>query len=275
MNNLVDISSLGTLLVRGSLSSTSFSNILAMPAYCQGCYPSGRTCRASRSHPGQKATIKGPCSKCHERRCRRHCQCYRTGVAIGRSAPRSGRAEAAPCPSVEPSPPQFSVVPIGRPAAPSAQLLDETSFYKDLFAELDGAAEVHIATFQYDHPGLQQKLLRGLRGGLRVYMVVDKQGSSTCRNMKVRLAELQKAKGHVWWRSGHSHRAVFGPAAAHLAGHMHRKIIVVDKRVGYIGSMNLTRSAETNRESMCKVKGPIVRDLVKAVNDCILAIEES
>jgi phosphatidylserine/phosphatidylglycerophosphate/cardiolipin synthase-like enzyme len=134
--------------------------------------------------------------------------------------------------------------------------------------ELRGASEVHAATFQYDHPGLQSRLLRCLRGGLRLDLVVDGQGSSTCRGMKARLLELKQAGGKVWLCDGHNHQAVYGPAGAHLTGHMHNKIVVVDKRIGYLGSMNLNRSALTNKETICKFKGPVVQDLLQAVLAC-------
>jgi hypothetical protein len=208
-----------------------------------------------------------PCPKCTEKRCRRHCQCNRTGVAVGRSGPRSrisGDAPAAvPAPSTVPQP--LSSGPIGRPAALSVQLLDETSFYDDLVMELRGASEVHAATFQYDHPELQRTLLRCLRGGLHLDLVVDKQGSSTCRGMKARLLELKQAGGNVWLTDGHNHQSVYGPAGAHLTGHMHKKIVVIDKRLGYLGGMNLTRSALTNEEAIVKLKGPVVQELLRSV----------
>ena len=46
---------------------------------------------------------------------------------------------------------------------------------------------------------------------------------------------------------------------------MHKKIVVIDKRVGYLGGMNLTRSALTNGEAICKFKGPMVQNLLAVV----------
>ena len=149
------------------------------------------------------------------------------------------------------------------------KLLFEGNFYADLLEALGQASEVLISVFQYDHPKVQEKLLFGLRHGLRLDVVVDSQGSSTCRYMGARLKELRKAGGHVHERSGHNHRAICGPSGAHLTGHLHHKIIVVDRRIGYVGSKNLTRSSETNRECVMKVKGPVVKELVQAVRDCI------
>jgi len=255
------------------LAQAVFSKVLAgrrpcsMPVYCKGCFPSGRACRSSRAQPGQRATIKGPCPKCKESRCRFHCRCNRAGVAVGRSAPRGARARVAFVPAGAPDVfrQPSSSLPIGRPAALSVQLLDESTFFDDLFAELDGASEVHAATFQYDHPELHRRFLRCLRGGMHLDLVVDRQVISTCRGMKTRLEELKKAGGKVWLRDGHNHQSVYGPAGGHLTGHMHKKIVVIDKRVGYLGGMNLTRSALTNGEAMCKFKGPFVQKLLEAV----------
>ena len=47
------------------------------------------------------------------------------------------------------------------------------------------------------------------------------------------------------------------------------KAAVVDRRVAYVGSSNLTRSSETNRESVVKVKGLLVAEVLSAINDCI------
>ena len=92
---------------------------------------------------------------------------------------------------------------------------------------------------------------------------------SASRASIVPLVKLERAGGNIYRRSGHNHRAVFGSGGAHLTGHMHQKIVVVDRRIGYIGSINLTRSSETNVEGVLKVKGPIVKELVQAVLDVI------
>ena len=40
---------------------------------------------------------------------------------------------------------------------------------------------------------------------------------------------------------------------------------LIDKRVGYLGGMNLTRSALTNEEASVKIEGPVVHGLVETV----------
>jgi hypothetical protein len=192
-----------------------------MPSYCRGCHPSGRPCRASRVQPGQRATISGACSKCKERRCKAHCRCNRIGFAVGRSAPRGGSGSvaaraaspAAAAAAAPPPPPHrpISLAPVGHPGAPSIKFLSEDTFYPDLLEALDGASQVHIAVFQYDHPKVQEKLLRGLRKGMHLDLVVDKQ--SRCRSMPTRIKELQDAGGNICFRSGHNHRESMGLAA--------------------------------------------------------------
>ena len=41
-------------------------------------------------------------------------------------------------------------------------------------------------------------------------------------------------------------------------GHLHGKGVVIDKRVAFSASMNLMRSARTNKEVMFKMTGPVV-----------------
>ena len=85
----------------GSLAS-QILNSVAMGAKCEGYFPSGRPCKASRSQPGQKVCIKGPCGKCRERRCKSHCRCGRQGTAIGRSAARPGQSFSSSSPDGAP-----------------------------------------------------------------------------------------------------------------------------------------------------------------------------
>ena len=95
-------------LFSGSLAS-QILNSVTMGAKCEGYFPSGRTCKASRSQPGQKVCIKGPCLKCRERRCKSHCRCGRQGTAIGRSAARPGQGFSSSSSSPGGAPP---VLPI-------------------------------------------------------------------------------------------------------------------------------------------------------------------
>ena len=147
------------------------------------------------------------------------------------------------------------------------QLLSEVGFYDDLYAELEGAREVTVCTFQYDHPELHARLLRGLRGGLSLLLCVDKQGVSTCRGMRSRLLDLKRAGADVRACQGHGHQGVYGAGGAGLTGHMHKKVVVIDRRVGYLGGQNLTRSSLTNEENTFKVKGPVVAELLASALD--------
>ena len=63
---------------------------------CRGVIHTHTPCRMSRAHPGQAIQLRGPCSRCGERRCRSHCRCARNGNLIGQSAGRP--AATAPRP---------------------------------------------------------------------------------------------------------------------------------------------------------------------------------
>ena len=52
------------------------------------------------------------------------------------------------------------------------------------------------------------------------------------------------------------------------------KCVVIDRRVAYCGSMNLTRSARTNREVMMKFRGPPVLNLLAMLQDVMAAAEQ-
>ena len=80
------------------------------PAECIGEFPSGRPCTLGK-HGKVQLHGDGKCKKCHEKRCRSHCCCARTGILQGRARGRACanrallvRAKAAarpPLPGVE------------------------------------------------------------------------------------------------------------------------------------------------------------------------------
>ena len=54
---------------------------------CRGVLHTLAKCKCSRAHPGKPTSIKGPCSKCGERRCRSHCRCGE--ICVGQSGPQT------------------------------------------------------------------------------------------------------------------------------------------------------------------------------------------
>ena len=241
-----------------------------MPAFCKGSFPSEEPCDKSTVAFGERATISGACTICGERRCRSHCACGRAGTAVGRNAPRVGEGRRAAPPAVPEGIglPQTIALPVGRPAHLSVEMLDEDSFFQDVMTELRAGEEVFASTFMYDDPRLHDLLLSRLgniRREFKFELIVDRQATEggTCRHMRPRLRELKRAGADIWTCDGHNHREIYGAGASTLYGHVHVKAIVVDRRVAYIGSMNLTRSARANREIMFKIRGPPVRPLLE------------
>ena len=242
-----------------------------MPVYCGGTL-SGRPCRASRKYPGERATIVGPCEVCEEKKCRKHCACGRDGTATGRNAAR-GSPPQTPVPKVssvalsQPLPEASVPRPVGRPSPLSLQMLTEQTFFEELLPAVRNANVMVGATFLYDDPALHSLLLARLGGQSEfdLTLFVDSQGTSggICRYMKSRLRELARAGAKVWLCNGHSHNLTFGSASSRLVGHLHVKGVVFDSRVAFSGSMNLTRSARTNKEVMFRMTGPVVVEFLE------------
>ena len=113
-------------------SSYRFASCAQMPGHthCVGIIHSGLQCTLSRKHPGQPISLRAPCTRCHERRCRTHCRCGRTGTAVGRAGGRPApKAAAAPQPKAKAKPkamPKAVAVPppvvVAGPAGPMSQL---------------------------------------------------------------------------------------------------------------------------------------------------------
>ena len=184
---------------------------------------------------------------------------------------------AAPPPPVVVAPPAVAA-PLGRPASLDLELLTEDTFYGELLSDLNTASSVVMATYLYDDPDVHRKLLARLEGrrAFELVMLIDRQACSSgvCRRMRPRLRDLIRAGADVYLCDGHSHGDLYGSRYASRRGHMHIKGVIVDRRVAYCGSMNITRSARTNREVMFKITGPPVRDLLAVFHGLITAAEE-
>ena len=170
-----------------------------MPAQCcKGDLHTGARCRLSRVRPGEAISIRGPCRKCNERRCKTHCRCGRQGTAVGRSAARPTRVvqrvlRAAPAPR----PAHFAARPVGAPAALGFQVLSVSLWWSSLLQEVQNAAsEVLVASYVFDHPALTRALVQKLsgRGLFAVSVLVDKEQFDTraCYHQRPRLAELHR-----------------------------------------------------------------------------------
>ena len=241
-----------------------------MPIYCEGTLR-GHTCRASRKRDGKRATISGPCDRCGEKKCRKHCACGRNGTATGRNAARGSRPQVqvpvvtSPT-TMQPLPETVVTRPAGRPPPLSLRMMTEQDLFDELLPAVKTAGAVVAATFLYDDPALHSMFLTRLggRSSFDLTLFVDKQGSSggICRHMRPRLRELVRAGAAVWLCDGHSHNLTYGSASSRLVGHLHVKGLVLDRQMAFSGSMNLTRSARTNKEVMFRMTGPIVEEFL-------------
>ena len=140
------------------------------------------------------------------------------------------------------------------------QLFDDGySAFEDMLAAIDQAEDViffESYIFEGDKVGRRFKhaLLRKARQGVRVYVVVDGIGS-------LHVPMRFKLK---WWRQN-VRVFEFGrlqKLRSYLAGQIwvrdHRKMLVVDGKIAYLGGMNIGREyADMWRDTQLKIVGPL------------------
>ena len=209
----------------------------------------------------------GRCHKCKERRCKKHCKCGRDGQWAPRSGPRSGpgaaAAEAAPvaAPTVAPA----VRTPVGRPAPLTVKDFGEGEWLDAAIAEIPGASSLDVATMIFDDPGFAAAVERKLRGRseFSCSIVVDRAQyeQRTSRYQRPLLRHLASLGADVRLCDGLDGAAVFGAGA--YRGIMHTKAIVLNNRIAYTGSSNITRASRVNRELVLRVTGPPVADIAQ------------
>ena len=85
--------------------------------------------------------------------------------------------------------------------------------------------------------------------GIRVRIILDAFGSMELSNKKI--AELWASGAEVLFRSYLLHRA-------------HRKIVIVDEKIWYIGGVNFHKNAQFWNDLVVKVDGVLIRNIVKS-----------
>lgn len=162
-------------------------------------------------------------------------------------------------------------------------LVDGDELFPDLFSAIAQAqSSVHIQTFiiARDHTGqeLLDLLIDRARAGLNVRLLYDRFGSTWAHLTRF----FTEAKAHGVRVHSITQANVFkGRFQLNLRNH--RKIAVIDGRVGYIGGINVhdqNRSAFTNgrpiRDYHVRVEGPAVSDLqLQFVRDWFFASHET
>jgi cardiolipin synthase A/B len=146
-------------------------------------------------------------------------------------------------------------------------LVDGASKYEALFEDLRAARQhIHLEYYIYepDQTGaaLRDLLVERARAGVKVRLLLDAVGSAGARRF---FGSLLDAGGEVGW----FHPLRFGRVWQRpwLNLRTHRKIVVIDGRVGYTGGMNITdeqderRSDCAYRDLHMRLQGDAVRVL--------------
>jgi cardiolipin synthase len=147
-------------------------------------------------------------------------------------------------------------------------LVDGAATYDALLEAVRGARRhVHLEyyTYEADHSGaaLRDALVERARAGVAVRLLLDAVGSSACPRSF--FAPLLEAGGELAW----FHPMQFGRIwqRTWLNLRSHRKIVVVDGRVGFTGGINITDAENERirpdafRDLHLRLEGDVVRAL--------------
>ncbi len=180
------------------------------------------------------------------------------------SAPLVGRGELA--------------LAFERSSASSAQLhVEGRNFYPPLLADIASASSsVHINQFGF-RPGLvgdrfADALVAKAQEGIPVRLIVDRQGSDPERGSREFYERLTEAGIQVCVTRATQARVRRGPLGAGGAlgwnlsglGHIdHRKVVVVDGRIGWVGGAGIEDHFENGEfhDLFVRVEGPVVSQL--------------
>ena len=170
-------------------------------------------------------------------------------------AKAKAKAKAGPGPAAVPVVAPL-LAPVGRPSATSVDVLDVEVWYKRMVADVLVASIVIIATYMFDHPRLQQALLKRLKGGhaFTLTVLIDKATleGKTPWYQRSRLDALLKAGAKIYMCRGTK-----GPKSSY-----HKKALIADKRVMYTGGANFTYQSDDggNGELTFRMLGQPVLD---------------
>lgn len=162
--------------------------------------------------------------------------------------------------------------------ASSAEVLVEgTRFYPPMLADIAGATtSIHINQFGFRPGNIGDTFAEGLVAkaaeGIPVRLVVDKQGSDPDGSSRQLYERLLAAGIDVCVTRASQPRAPAGPLGSGDAkrwnlgqlGHIdHRKVVVVDGRIGWVGGAGIEDHFEDGRfhDLFVRVTGPVVSQL--------------
>jgi cardiolipin synthase len=156
-------------------------------------------------------------------------------------------------------------------------LVEGSAFYPRMLEDVGSAASsIHIIQFGF-RPGVvgdafAEALLEKARGGVAVRLVVDRQGSDPERGTRAFYERLTSGGIEVCVMRATRPRATAGPLGGGGAtrwnlpglGHIdHRKVVVVDGRIGWVGGAGIEDHFQDGRfhDLFLRVTGPVVSQL--------------
>jgi cardiolipin synthase A/B len=153
-----------------------------------------------------------------------------------------------------------------------------TSFFPRMLADVQGAtSSVHVVQFGF-RPGsvgdrFSEALVEKAREGVTARLVVDRNGSDPERGSRPFYSRLAAGGVQVCMANGSQVRTPFGPLGAdgrpirwnlRALGHIdHRKALVVDGRIGWVGGAGIEDHFEDGRfhDLFVRLEGPVVSQL--------------
>jgi cardiolipin synthase A/B len=162
-------------------------------------------------------------------------------------------------------------------ASSSEVLVEGEQFYPPMLADIESATtSVHINQFGF-RPGqvgdrFADALIRKAKEGVPVRLVVDRQGSAPEEGAREHYEKLTGAGIEVCVVRATKPRSTFGPLGGDGAlrwnlrglGHIdHRKVVIVDGRVGWVGGAGIEDHFEDGRfhDLFLRVTGAVVAQL--------------
>ena len=128
--------------------------------------------------------------------------------------------------------------------------------------DLATAQNVLVASYSFDHVGVFDCLCRLLRKRPRpsVRLVVDEElfGARTTRGQRSKLHDLRELGAAVYLGGGST-----------PLGSLHAKGVVINKRVAFFGSANLTQKSLQNAELTFRATGPPVADVTASLEAAV------
>ena len=249
---------------------------------CEGVEGTKEKCTLSRDGEKNPISLNKACARCGQWRCKTHCACGQAGELTGqkrgrppvdaRAMPRDMIAETSPQEATE-KPNLSSLHPVGRRSPLSVEtFVADPSWWERALEETKHASHIMVSSFLYDEPSLQAMLKQRLqsRSACNVSVLIDEAEykARRARHQRPRLMELRDLGAAVYLCQGGECKALFGQNS--YLGNYHVKALILDRRVMYTGSSNMTLSSRKNIELMFRMTGPPVHAVLQGLQTLIL-----